>query len=70
MKSVTHLVGGPVFDVARTNDQAPYFMLKKRGERQKHAEVWRNYYDLVTSMAWPDPATVTELAPVLEQLSV
>ena len=47
MKSVTHLVGGPVFDVTRTNDQAPDLLKKTRREaktRRSVAELLRLSY--------------------------
>jgi hypothetical protein len=68
MKSVTHLPSGPIFEVIRTDDQVPYFKIQQRGERQRHADVWRTYYDLVTQMAWPDQPTVREIAPTLDRL--
>jgi hypothetical protein len=67
MKSVTHLPGGPVFEVTRTDDQTPYFMIQP-SERQRHADVWRTYYSVVRQMAWPDRATVTDIAPTLDSL--
>ncbi len=68
MRSVTQLANGPVFQVTRTDDQAPYFRVQQRAGRQRHADVWRDYYDVVTQMAWPDRATVTNIAPTLDSL--
>jgi hypothetical protein len=68
MRSVTHLPAGAVFEVTRTDDAAPFFKIQQRGARQRHAEVWQAYYDVVTQMAWPDSTTVTEMAPMLYSL--
>jgi hypothetical protein len=68
MRSVTQLAAGAIFDVSRTNDRTPYFKIQLRSKRQRHGEVWRAYYDLVTEMAWPDPSTVEDLAPTLDSL--
>jgi hypothetical protein len=68
MRSVTQLAAGPIFEVARADDQTPYFRIQQRSQRQRHGEVWRVYYDVVTEMAWPDPSTVADLAPTLDSL--
>lgn len=68
MRSVTHLPGGQVFEVTRTDSQTPYFMIQERTARQRHADVWRTYYDVATQMAWPDRATATDIAPTLDRL--
>lgn len=68
MGSVTQVPTGAVFEVTRTNDQTPYFKIQQRSGRQGHADVWRAYYDVVTQMAWPDRATVTDIAPTLDSL--
>lgn len=68
MRSVTQLPAGPVFEVTRTDDQTPFFKIKLRSVRQRHADVWREYYDVVTQMAWPDRTTVTDIAPTLNRL--
>ena len=68
MRSVTHLPSGPIFELTRTDDHAPYFKIQRRSERQSHADVWRAYYAVVTEMAWPDRATVTDIAPTLPSL--
>lgn len=68
MKSVTQLSGGQVFEVTRTDNQTPYFAIKERSARQRHADVWRTYYDVAGQMAWPDRATATEIAPTLDTL--
>jgi len=68
MRSVTHLSTGPIFEVTRTNDQTPLFKIQQRSERQRHAEVWRAYYDVVMEMGWPDTATVRDIAPTLNGL--
>jgi hypothetical protein len=68
MRSVTHLPTGPIFEVTRTDDQAPRFKIVQRRERQKHTEVWRTYYEVVTRMGWPDSATTAEIAPTLSSL--
>jgi hypothetical protein len=68
MRSVTHLPTGPIFEVTRTDDSAPYFKIEERSQRQKHTDVWRAYYATITQMGWPDPATVTDLAPTLSRL--
>jgi hypothetical protein len=68
MKSVTQLAGGQVFEVIRTDNQTPYFTIKERRARQRHADVWRSYYDVATQMAWPDRATATDIAPTLDTL--
>lgn len=68
MRSVTQLPRGPIFEVTRTDDRTPYFRIQERGQRQRHAEVWRAYYEVVTQMAWPDRPTVTNLAPTLDSL--
>jgi hypothetical protein len=68
MRSVTHLATGPVFEVTRTDNQTPYFKVEQRSARQRHADVWRVYYDIVTQMAWPDRTTVTDMAPTLDSL--
>jgi hypothetical protein len=63
MRSVTQLSTGPIFEVTRTDDATPYFQVQQRGERQRRAGVWRAYYDAVARMAWPDRATVMDIAP-------
>jgi len=68
MRSVTHLPTGPMFEVARTDNAAPYFKIEQRSQRQRHADVWRAYYEIVTRMGWPDLATVADLAPTLDRL--
>jgi hypothetical protein len=68
MRSITQLPTGTVFEVARTDDQTPMFKIEERNQRQRHVDVWRRYYEIVSQMAWPDPATVTELAPTLASL--
>jgi hypothetical protein len=68
MQSVTHLATGPVFELTRTDRQTPVFKIHQRSGRQRHADVWRAYYDVVTQMAWPDNTTVTDLAPTLSSL--
>jgi hypothetical protein len=68
MRSVTHLPTRPVFEVTRTDDRTPYFKIQQRSDRQRHAEVWRAYYEVVTQMAWPDRTTVIDLAPTLDSL--
>jgi hypothetical protein len=68
MRSVTELQNGPVFEVTRTDDRAPNFRIQRRARRQRHADVWRVYYDAVTQMAWPDRSTVTDMAPTLGAL--
>ncbi len=68
MKSVTHMPSGTVFEVTRVDDQTPYFKIQQRNGRQRHAEVWRSYYEAVTQMAWPDRTTVTDIAPTLHGL--
>ena len=68
MRSVTQLPTGPVFEVTRMDGPTPYFKIQQRGERQRHVQVWREDYDVVTQMAWPDRATVTDLAPTLGAL--
>lgn len=68
MRSVTQLVAGPVFDVACTEAPAPFFRIQQRSDRQRHADVWRTYYDVVTQMAWPDGPTVADIAPTLDRL--
>lgn len=67
MRSVTQLSVGRVFEVVRTDDRTPYFTVQQR-ERQRHVDVWRAYYDVVTQMAWPDSGTVTDIAPTLDSL--
>jgi hypothetical protein len=68
MRSVTHLSGEQVFEVTRTDNQTPYFMIQERSARQRHADVWRTYYDVATQMSWPDQATATDIAPTLDRL--
>lgn len=68
MRSVTQLPAGPVFELTRTDDTTPYFKMQRRSVRQRHADVWRAYYEAVTQMAWPDAATVAEIAPTLHSL--
>jgi hypothetical protein len=68
MTAVTQLPTGPVFEVTRTDDRAPYFKVQERSQRQRHAEVWRTYYEVVTRMAWPDRPTVANIAPTLDRL--
>jgi hypothetical protein len=68
MRSVTQLPTGPVFQVTRRDDRTPYFEIEQRSERQRHADVWRAYYDVVAQMAWPDRTTATDLAPTLSSL--
>lgn len=68
MGSVTQMPTGAVFEVTRTDDQTPYFRIHQRSGRQRHADVWRAYYDVVTQMAWPDRTTVTDIAPTLNSL--
>lgn len=68
MSSVTQLSTGPVFEVARTDDRTPYFKIRERNQRQRHTEVWRAYYAVVTQMAWPDRPTVIDIAPTLDGL--
>jgi hypothetical protein len=67
-KSVTQVSAGSVFEVTPTDDRTPQFTIKAVRERQRHAEVWRTYYEVVTQMAWPDRATVTDLAPTIGSL--
>jgi hypothetical protein len=67
MRSVTQLPTGPVFEVTRTDDRTP-FLKSSSSQRQRHAEVWRAYYEVVTQMAWPDRATATIIAPTLDSL--
>ena len=68
MRSVTHLPTGPVFELTRTDNHAPNFRIRQGAARQRHSDVWREYYDVVTQMAWPDRTTVTDLAPTLSSL--
>lgn len=68
MSSVTQITGGQVFEVTRVDNQTPYFKIRQRSERQRHADVWREYYDAVTQMGWPDQVTVKDLAPTLGSL--
>jgi hypothetical protein len=68
MRSVTQLPAGPVFEVTRADDRTPYFNIQQRSRRQRHAEVWRAYYEVVTQMGWPDRPTVTNIAPTLDSL--
>ena len=68
MRSVTHLPAGPVFEVTLTDHAAPHFKIEERSQRQRHADVWRTYYQVVTQMGWPDLTTVTDLAPTLDRL--
>lgn len=68
MKSVTHLRGEMIFEVTRTDDTTPFFRIQQRSNRQRHTDVWRAYYEVVTQMAWPDRATVETLAPTLSSL--
>jgi len=68
MSSVTQIAGGQVFEVTRVDNQSPYFKIRQRSERQRHAVVWRDYYDAVTQMGWPDQVTVNDLAPSLGSL--
>jgi hypothetical protein len=68
MRSVTQLPTGPVFEVTRADDRTPYFKIQQRSQRQRHTEVWRAYYEVVTQMAWPDRPTVTNIAPTLDSL--
>ena len=68
MRSVTQLPTGPVFEVTSADDLVPYFKIEQRRQRQRHTDVWREYYEVVTQMAWPDRLTVTDLAPTLDSL--
>ncbi len=68
MRSVTQLPTGPVFEVTRTDSRTPYFKIQERSQRQRHADVWREYYEAVTQMAWPDRQTATNIAPALDSL--
>jgi hypothetical protein len=43
-------------------------MIQERSARQRHADVWRTYYDVATQMSWPDQATATDIAPTLDRL--
>jgi hypothetical protein len=68
MRSVTQLVTGPIFNVSCETGQTPFFRIQQQGKRQRHGEVWRAYYDVVTEMAWPDASIVTDLCPTLDSL--
>jgi len=67
MKSVTHLPNGPIFEITCPTGQM-IFRIQERKDRQRHAEVWRAYYEVVTQMGWPDSATVADIAPALGSL--
>jgi hypothetical protein len=67
-RSVTQVSPGNVFEITPTNDRLPQFTIRLVKERQRHTEVWRTYYDVVTQMAWPDPTTAIGLAPTLPSL--
>jgi hypothetical protein len=68
MTSVTQVSLGDLYEVGPTNNQALYFTIGQRGQRQRHTEVWRTYYEVVTQMAWPDRGTALDLAPTLASL--
>jgi hypothetical protein len=68
MKSVSHLSTGPIFEVTRTDSQSPFFKIQRRSARQRHADVWRSYYEAVIEMGWPDATTVLAMAPTLNSL--
>jgi hypothetical protein len=68
MKSVTHLPNGPIFKVTRTDSRTPLFEIQQRSDRQRHADVWRAYYEVVNEMGWPDSGTVSDIAPALDSL--
>jgi len=68
MRSVTQLASGPIFEVTRTDDRTPIFKIQERRERQRHAAVWRAYYEVVIGMAWPNRTAITDIAPTLGSL--
>jgi hypothetical protein len=61
--SVTHMPGGGLFAVDILSGGNPYFSIRSRSRRLGHTDVWNQYYSTVRAMAWPDPNTVTGLAP-------
>ncbi len=67
LRSVTHIPNGPIFEITCPNGQM-FFRIQERKDRQRHAEVWRAYYEVVTQMGWPDAATVMDIAPTLDSL--
>lgn len=66
--AVAHLAGGAIFEVEPFNGPTLMFGVSERRRRLAHRDVWHHYYDLVTSMGWPDSRAVSILAPVVEQL--
>jgi hypothetical protein len=67
MRSVTHIPNGPIFEITAANGQM-FFRIQERADRQKHAEVWRTYYEIVKHMGWPDAATTNDIAPSLDSM--
>ena len=67
-RAVTQVSPGSVFEITPDDDRLPQFTIRKVAGRQRHAEVWRTYYDVVTQMAWPDATTALGLAPTLQSL--
>jgi hypothetical protein len=66
LRSVTHLVGGAVFSVEPQGHFV--FAVSERKRRLAHTDVWRQYYDLVAEMGWPDSTIVSLLSPTVSKL--
>jgi len=61
---VTHLPGGALYDIEPVLGRALQLQVTQRTRRLGHREIWKQYYTLVTQMAWPSPAEVMLLAPI------
>jgi hypothetical protein len=68
LHAVTHIPGGPLFDVSPIDYGSFFFRISQRKHRLGHEEVWRNYYELVSRMSWPDSESARILAPTVEAL--
>ena len=63
LHGVTHLAGGASYEIEPVLGRALQLQVTQRNRRLGHREIWKQYYSLVTQMAWPSYTEVALLAP-------
>ncbi len=66
LRSIT-FVGGDVYKITPTAPMSFQFSVRRGSAFASHRQTWDMYYDAVGYLAWPDPATIALLAPVVDR---
>lgn len=66
LRSIT-FVHGDVYKITPTAPMSFQFSVRRSSAFASHRQTWDMYYDAVAYLAWPDPATISLLAPVIHR---